>query len=57
MTARKHPHQSDRQLRVEMKAAAKKMWDEANIEVSPHLANAIRRVAQSEVDPGCRSDA
>ncbi|WP_161631802.1 hypothetical protein [Rhodococcus sp. JG-3] len=49
MTTAKHPRQTDDQLRAEMKAAARKMWDAADIEVSPHLANAIRRAVQAEM--------
>ncbi|WP_179274323.1 hypothetical protein [Rhodococcus sp. 05-2255-3B1] len=47
MTTRE-PVQTRDELRAEMKAAARKMWDEADIQVSPHLANAIRRVVQSD---------
>jgi hypothetical protein len=48
MTAAKQSSQTREQLRAEMKAAAKKMWDEADVEVSPHLAQAIRRAVQTD---------
>lgn len=43
MTTAKHPQQTAEQLRAEMKAAARKMWDEADVQVSRHLTNAIRK--------------
>lgn len=48
MTSRTSRAQIPEELRAEMKAAARKMWDEADIQVSPNLANAIRRVADSD---------
>lgn len=48
MTTAKHPQQTAEQLRAEMKAAARRMWDEADIQVSPHLANAIRRTVLAD---------
>ena len=47
MTTRE-PVQTREELRAEMKAAARKMWDEADIQVSPHLANAIRKTVLAD---------